>query len=171
MNCILASTRFNSTTRDENIAYRREKQYDGCIYGSPVKISSKVPENHKMFVFEMDISPDVKDIIGIGFINNVLDRKVKCAIYDSPKYNKYIYYSKYRIDVKDMTVCEMEFIKKMQYALFKTKSHVQRSIGITQIPVKNILNVSFTNEYVVQRVVEMFTSRRYSDSDSPLFQS
>ena len=171
MTFILSSTRFNSTTRDENIAYRRKKQYDGCIYGSPVKISSKVPENHKMFVFEMDISPDVKDIIGIGFINNVLDRKVKCAIYDIPKYNKYIYYSKYRIDVKDMTVSELEFIKKMQYALFKTKSHVQRSIGITQIPVKNLLNVSFTNEYVVHRVVEMFTSRRYSDSDSLLFQS
>ena len=114
----------------------------------------------------MDISPDVKDIIGIGLIQNILDRKVKCAIYNIPKYNKYIYHSNYRIDVKDMTTCELEFIKKMQYALFKTKSHVQRSIGITQIPVKNLMNVSFTNEYVVQQVVQMFTNRKYPDSDS-----
>ncbi len=160
MTFVLASTRFNSITRDENLAYRRKKEYDGCIYGSPVKISSKVPENRYMFVFEMDISPDVKDIIGIGLIQNILDRKVKCAIYEIPKYNKYIYHSNYRIDVKDMTVGELEFIKKMQYALFKTKSHVQRSIGITQIPVKNLMNVSFTNEYVVQQLVQMFTNRR-----------
>ena len=159
MSIILATTRFNSTTRDENIDYRRKKQYNGCIYGSPVKISSKVPENNNMVVFEMDISPDVKDVIGIGLIKNVLDRKVKCAIYNTPKYNKYIYYSQYRIDAKDMTTNEHEFIKKMQYALFKTKSHVQRSIGITQIPFKNLLNVSFTNEHVVQQVVHMFISR------------
>ena len=159
MSIVLASTRFNNITRDENTNYRRKKEYNGCIYGSPVKISSKIPENNNMIVFEMDISSDVKDVIGIGLIKNVLDRKVKCAIYKTPKYNKYIYYSKYRIDIKDMTTFELEFIKKMQYALFKTKSHVQRSVGITQIPLKNLLNVSFTNEYVVQQVVQMFRTR------------
>ena len=159
MTFILSTTRFNSTTRDENISYRRYKQYDGCIYGSPVKISSKVPENHKIFVFEMDISPNVKDIIGIGLIKNILDRTVKCNIYNIPKYNKYIYYSTFRIDVDEMTQDELIFIKKIQYALFKTKSHVQRSIGITQIPIKNLTNISFTNEYVVNTLVQMFSDR------------
>ena len=79
MTFVLASTRFNSITREENLAYRRKKEYDGCIYGSPVKISSKVPENRYMFVFEMDISPDVKDIIGIGLIQNIF-----CLLYTSP---------------------------------------------------------------------------------------
>ena len=107
----------------------------------------------------MDISPNVKDIIGIGCITNKLDRKIKCSIYNIPKFNRYIYYSNYRIDLNDFTDDEIDFINKIKYALFKTKSHVQRSIGITQIPIKNLNNVSFTHEYVVQRLLQMFKNR------------
>lgn len=155
----LTCTRFNATTRIENSSYRREKDYDGCIYGTPVQISSKIPHNHNLFVFEMDVSPHVKKIIGIGFIKNVLDRKTKCSIYNIPKFNRYIYFSNYRIDVKDMTTNELEFIEKIQYSLFKTKSHVQRSIGITQIPIKNLNNVSLTENYVATRALQMFKDR------------
>jgi len=159
MNFVLTCTRFNTTTRNENYLYRRKKQYNGCIYGTPVKISSKINENQNLFVFEMDISNGVKDIIGIGFIKNILDRRIKCSIYNIPKFNKYIYFSKYRIDITDMTDCELDFITKIKYALFKTKAHVQRSIGITQIPIKNLNNVSFTNEFVIQTVLQMFKNR------------
>jgi len=58
-----------------------------------------------------------------------------------------------------MTTNELEFIEKVQYSLFKTKSHVQRSIGITQIPIKNLNNVSLTETYVETRVLQMFKDR------------
>lgn len=161
MDSFLTCTRFNQVTRIENHEYRRKKNYDGCIYGTPTKISSKIPLNSNLFVFEMDISPGVKDIIGIGFIKNILDRKINCSIYNIPKFNKYIYFSNCRIDVKDFTTFELEFIKNIQFALFKTKSHVQRSVGITQIPIKNLNNVSLNHKHVTQVVSQMFLSRGY----------
>ncbi len=158
-NITLATTRFNEITRRENENYRRKKCYSGCIYGSPVKISNKIPESNILYVFEMDISPNIKNIIGIGMIENKLERNIHCLIYEKPIYNKYIYYSKQRIDIDDMSSEELEFMEKIRYALFKTKAHLQRSIGITQIPEKNLKSISLTQSKVVNTISEMFNKR------------
>tara|TARA_Y100000389_G_scaffold126881_1_gene124233 strand:- start:1462 stop:1821 length:360 start_codon:yes stop_codon:yes gene_type:complete len=115
-----------------------------------------------MFVFEMDISVDTKDIIGIGLVANVLDRNISCNIYSTPKFNKYIYFSAYHLSRADMTDSDADLMQKMRYALFRTKSHVQRSIGITKVPTKNISRLQLKNDDITEQILEMFY-RKYSD--------
>ena len=161
-NIVLSATRFNRYTRDENMRYKTTKGFSGCIYGVPVKIANSIQHNTWMFVFEMDISVDTKDIIGIGLLANVLDRNISCNIYSTPKFNKYIYFSSYHLSRGDMTEDDEDLMSKMRHALFKTKSHVQRSIGITKVPAKNISRLQLKLEDITEQILEMFY-RKYSD--------
>jgi hypothetical protein len=162
---ILAATRFNEETMRENTIYKREKNYDGCIYGTPVKISTTILEKTKMFVFEMDIT-SAKRIAGIGMIINKTNGNLNCDIYSNKRYNKYIYYSKYRVNIDEISDDKKELIKKIENVIFKTKAHIQRSIGITRIPEKNIKNIEMIDikecekyEKIVEDTKEIFTNK------------
>lgn len=154
----LAATRFNEETKIQNIRYKHNKHFTGSLYPVPVKISPTITENAPIYVFEMDLSLNSKSITGIGFIINNLQRKISCNVYSVPKYNKYLYFSKYRIDISDLTNEQLLFIHKIQYVLFKTKRHIQRSIGITRVPIKNLQLIdSFQNkstEFILNAIDE-----------------
>ena len=169
MDKTLAVTRFNQETFSENYEYRRKKEFSGCIYGVPVKISEKIGSDNIIIVIEMDITKGVKNICGIGLVKNNLNRKINCKIYSNNRYNKYTYYSKYRIDASEFNENELTILNKVSDILFKTKGHVQRGNGITQIPTKNIkrldFDVSLSNkEYIENFIMAMFTNR-LSDLD------
>ena len=144
----LMATRFNEITRLENSRYRANKFHTGCIYGVPRKISDSIPHQSPLLVVEMDISIDSKKIIGIGFITNKMDPRVHCKIYSTPKFNRYVYFSDYRVDFHDMNDDEKFLMGQLSLVLFKTKNNIQRSIGITKIPHKNL---SFLSNSIQKR--------------------
>ena len=160
---VLTVTRFTDKTFTENLEYRRSKQHDGCIYGVPVKISPNITDNATLLVVEMNLT--AKCISGIGVIQNKLDRNITCHIYDNKRYNKYIYYSKYRIDANDMDETELSFLSLVSDKLFKTKAHVQRGNGITRIPLQNVNAIQFQEQtasnydHIVTKVTNMFETR------------
>tara|TARA_Y100000816_G_C26102666_1_gene584850 strand:+ start:1448 stop:1975 length:528 start_codon:yes stop_codon:yes gene_type:complete len=160
-NAILCATRFNDITYNENIKYKNLKKFCGCIYGTPVKISNKIQDNNILFIIEMNISKCGKNILGIGLINNTLNKNISCNIYKNKKYNKYIYYSNYRIDRNELSDNELFLIKQLELVLFKGKSHIQRSIGITKIPLKNIQNLTniYSKKIIMHNIlIEQLTS-------------
>ena len=72
----LASTRFNSSTRIENVQFKeKSKEKDkSVIYGVSIKINERYPLNTLFFVAEMN--NDTNQIYGISLIRNsiVIDK-------------------------------------------------------------------------------------------------
>ena len=126
----LAITRFDEITILENKRWRESRQYDGCIYGSSVKIKESISPEAIIIVFEMNNSNNI--IEGIGIIkNNICSKKYK--IYNDNNYNRYIYKSKFRLDKKNFDANTNNIINNLENILFKGKTHLKRGQGINII--------------------------------------
>lgn len=133
---MIASTRFNNETWRENSEYRNKKNYTGCIYGSPIKITSIIQENTILYVIEMNNS--LNRIEGIGLIKNIVYCDNYYKIYSDGNYNRFIYKSKYRIDRSYLELHHSHMLHLFELILFKGKTHLKRGFGITRIPEKLI---------------------------------
>lgn len=162
---VLTVARFSDATYMENVEYRRKKHYDGCIYGVPRKISPNIKDLAILFVIEMNLT--TKTISGIGLITNKLQRNINCRIYTNNRFNKYIYFSEFRIDAQDMNAFELGFLSLVGDKLFKTKSHIQRGVGITRIPLQNIQAMELSKpthldsnyDHIIAYIINMFKQR------------
>jgi hypothetical protein len=50
----LLTTRFNNSTWNENVQYRKKHPKIGCIYCSPSPVSQAIPLESVMFILEMN---------------------------------------------------------------------------------------------------------------------
>lgn len=125
---LLAVTHFNNLTYSENTRWRKNKNYEGCIYNCPVYIKKSIPISSKMYVIEMN--NETNTIIGIGLIiNRVITKRHK--IYSDNNYNRYTYRGKKRID---SNLLDEVTLNSLEERLFKGKRHLKRSQGIAQVP-------------------------------------
>ena len=62
----ICCTRFNEDTWSQNERWRRQNNYIGSIYNSPVKIREIIPLLSIIYVIEMN--NDINKIMGIGII-------------------------------------------------------------------------------------------------------
>lgn len=123
----LAVTRFDNITFSENKKWRESRQYDGCIYGSSVKIKESISPDVILIIFEMNNTMDI--IEGIGIIKNNIVHK-KYNIYHDKNYNRYIYKSNFRIDKISFDENMKNNITKLEKLLFTGKTHMKRGHGI-----------------------------------------
>ena len=63
-------TRFDNKTYNENKIWKEKNNYEGCIYGTPVKISENILPEKTIMVLEMNNSEN--KLKGIGIIKNKL---------------------------------------------------------------------------------------------------
>ena len=164
LNFNIAITRFTNETFTENKFWRERNFYNGCIYGSPVKISYNIDPDMILFVLEMNNTTN--KIMGIGVIQqmscegykyrmnsensengengvngeNDNNKKIivakKVNIYDDNNYNRFIYASKYRIDIVEDFI-PLSLYRKiliLERMVFYGKSHSKRGQGIQLIP-------------------------------------
>ena len=93
---------------------------------------------------------DKNKIEGIGFVKNTLLTDKYYKIYSDGNYNRYVYKSKYRIDLNDtisnLTEYEKKVIDIFNILLFKGTRNVKRYQGITELPkwIKNNKHMDFT---------------------------
>jgi len=132
----IASTRFNNNTWNENLNYRNKIHHDGCIYGCPQSISTKIPEESLLYIFEMNNS--LNRIEGIGVIKNKIYYDNYYKIYSDGNYNRFVYRSNYRIDREHLEVNYPDILTLFELILFKGKTHLKRGFGITRVPEKLI---------------------------------
>jgi len=132
----IASTRFNNHTWNENANYRNKIQHDGCIYGCPQSISSKIPQDSLLYIFEMNNS--LNRIEGIGLIKNKIYYDHYYKIYSDGNYNRFVYRSSYRINRDYLEMNYPDILSLFESILFKGKSHLKRGFGITRVPEKLI---------------------------------
>lgn len=132
----IGGTRFTTDTYNENLAWRKRKKYEGCIYGVMQPLSETIHTDSFVIVFEM--INDTNSIAGIGIIKNSIDIKRYIPIYDNRNYNNYIYESKYRIDATDFNNEEKIIILIMEILLFTGSTHLKRGQGITTMSISFI---------------------------------
>ena len=92
----IATTRFTNKTWTEKEEWCKKNEWKGCIYGTPRKITDKIPHNSILFVLEMN--NDKNRIESIGLIKNSLYADKYYKIYSDGNYNRYVYKSLYKID-------------------------------------------------------------------------
>jgi len=160
MKCMIAITRFNATTWEENHSWRKKNNWIGAAYGSPVRASSSITENIPLFVLEMHNTEN--KIKGIGLIRNVPLAKGHYKIYSDGNYNRYTYSSKYRIDRTSLIKKEEAIIHILDVLLFTGSRHLKRGQGINALPLW-IVNTKHINFLAFFR--EMF-KHRYKDINS-----
>ena len=147
----LATTRFNTKTWQENCRWREKHQWEGCVYGSPVRISDKYIPNTKMFVLEMH--NDENKIQGIGLIKNKIEIGKYHKIYDEGNYNRYTYKGIHRISRSELTQKQKKIIRILDILVFKGSRHLKRGQGVKVVPewITNNSHIDF-----IQLISEIF---------------
>ena len=129
----IGTTRFTNETYKENKEWREKHNWQGCMYGLNKRIPKSMPNEALIYVLEMN--NDTNKIEGIGLIRNYINYKQKAYIYKKdPNYNRFIYNSKYRIDMKEIK--DENYIKVIEILenfIFYGAGHYKRGQGITTI--------------------------------------
>ena len=128
----LAATRFNTQTWQENATWRELHQHIGCIYGSPSKIKDNIFNGDILFILEMH--NDENKIKGIGIVKKQEMNDKYYRIYSEGNYNRFIYKSPYRLAIDDLEPYDKAIVEMFDTLLFKSKKHIKRSQGITELP-------------------------------------
>ena len=155
-NCYIITTRFNNETLEENKKYREKLEKVKCIYCCPDEISSSIPYETTLFVFEMN--NDHNKIVGIGKIKNV-PKIQKYKVYNDNNYNRFQYIGKERVCRSDMDDEEEELMLLFDKWCFTGMGHLKRGQGIKRFPLDKLYFYSrFTN---IHKCVEnMFRKRK-----------
>ena len=127
----LVTTRFNNTTWNENIEYRKKHPVLGCVYATPDINSARIAPESILFVLEMN--NDMNRIMGIGMVRNHAFVK-KHRVYSNDNYNRYAYVGKNRIDRDDMTEEEDTMMRAFDALCFTGARHMKRLQGIKAFP-------------------------------------
>lgn len=154
MNIEIASTRFSDDSLNQNQLYKSKNKISGVIYGSPLKIRDKYPENTILFVIEMNT--DTNKINGIGIIRNKINFQIKKNIYSNFNWNRFIYTGNYWISRENLMENEKDLLEKLEICLFKGKSHLKRLSGITIITKKNYERWEIDSNEFKRRIKNLF---------------
>lgn len=151
----IVTSRFNNSTWKENKEYRESNKRIGCIYCSPVTITSEIPQDMILFVLEMN--NDNNKILGIGLVRNhpIMN---KYNVYKNGNYNRYTYVGKTRIDRNEMTNEEEIVIKALEILCFKGSQNLKRGHGINLFPI-NLLYNCLKKIDIVDFINKMFKGR------------
>lgn len=133
VNIDITTTRFSEYTFKENKSWRDRNGISGCIYGTPVVMSSKIKDGEATFVIEMN--NDRNKIEGIGLVINRHAREHYANIHSNRNLSRYVYQGQYRLDA-GLVTCEYhkKVLWVLEMLLFKGSGHSKRSIGITRLP-------------------------------------
>jgi len=151
----IVTTRFNTSTWDENVEYRKKFPTLGCIYPTPEINSNRIVQESIMFVLEMN--NDSNKIMGIGMVRNHALIK-KHRVYSNENYNRYAYVGKQRIDRADMTEEEDTIMRAFDALCFTGARHMKRLQGIKSFPTDMLYKCKSIVD-LVNFVRNMFKSR------------
>jgi hypothetical protein len=149
----IACTRFNNTTYDENMCYRK-KHNEPTIYGSTLKIRDIYSLGALIFIVEMN--NEKNKIEGIGLIKNLLVCDKRHKIYDNNEYNRYIYRGKYWLSREQINEFNPVILEILDTILFKGKSHLKCRIGITIITEKLFTHWIYELKDLKNKIKDLF---------------
>ena len=122
---------FNNKTFQENEIWRKDRSYEGCVYGLDKRIEN-IPYEERIFIIEMN--NDTDEITGIGQIYNIFREDNRSRIYSNQNYNRIVYKGKKRIIRKELLIINKDIINYLERILFKGSRHFKRGSGVVRIP-------------------------------------
>jgi hypothetical protein len=134
-----------------------------CIYCSPVKMSVKIPIDSVVYVIEMNNT--YNKIEGIGLVRNH-PYNGKFRVYENMNYNRYNFIGKTRIDRKEMTEKEEEFMQRLDALCFKGRSHLKRNKGLYLFPPFKIFECRHEIDFI-ESIVNIFKTRMCKEPVAP----
>ena len=131
---MIAVTRFDNTTYRENRDWSNKNGYQGCIYGTPMRVSEKINPDDELYILEMNNSTN--KIMGIGYIIPGRNTIKRAKIYRDNNYNRFIYNSSRRIDLEEdyVPVRLIRMLIILENLLFYGSRHCKRGQGIQLLP-------------------------------------
>ena len=153
----LVSNRFTDETWCENQEYKNRLLLEGCIYGSPQRLSPRIEVNSLLYVVEMNNSTN--RILGIGIIRNTIQYDKYYQIYQTGNYNRYVFKGKYHLDRDELP---QNILDIFDYILFKEKTHMKRGAGMTVIPEK-LFRHPKVGEVDVRKEIKAAFMKKYTD--------
>jgi hypothetical protein len=150
----LVSNRFTDATWRANEEYRKKNGIEGCIYGSPQRLCTRIDMNSLMYVIEMNNSQN--KIIGIGIIRNKIQTDKYYSIYETGNYNRYIFKGNYHLNREELP---KQLIDGLEHILFKNKTHMKRGSGMTIVPEKLLRNEKFGEMDVKEEIRKVFLAK------------
>lgn len=127
----IMTSRFNTSTWNENKSFISNKKNLGCTYCTPTRVSKDIPMDAVMFILEMN--NDTNKIMGIGMVIN-RPKYRKYRVYRNHNYNRYMFAGKHRIDRSSMDETEERVMKALDIICFKGNHHMKRGHGILSFP-------------------------------------
>ena len=132
MRHFIMTSRFNTSTLEENAAFRAVQPKIGCIYCSPSPVTIHIPNESIMFILEMN--NDTNEIAGVGMVMNK-PKINKYSVYENGNYNRYSFVGNCRIDRTEMTEDENMIMRVFDILCFTGNRHMKRGQGLTMFPV------------------------------------
>jgi hypothetical protein len=153
---MIVTSRFTTSTMEENNAFRKRNPKAGCIYCSPFPITEKFTD---MVLFVLEMNNTTNRIDGIGMIRNkAVVNKYK--VYEHGSYNRYTYIGKYRISREEVTEEEEQIMQVFDTLCFKGYTNMKRGKGITAFSAE-ILYKCVKHMDLVEYIRKMFNARMY----------
>ena len=151
----ILTSRFTTTTWNENELYRKTHNNVGCIYCSPDPISKSILTDSNLFILEMN--NDTNKIIGIGLIRNH-NVNGKLNVYSKGNYNRYAFIGRNRIDRTEMTEEEDLVMQIFDILCFRGNTHMKRGQGLKSFPTELLYTLSKKLD-LIKYIGNMFKSR------------
>jgi len=134
MPSLIATTRFNNQTFQENKLWRETNLPNGCIYKVPIQIASTIPQGIFPYILEMNNSTN--QIEGIGLMTKQLRYDYPTPIYEDRNYNRYTYVGTRRVNRPELVEKNALLIEELETTLFRGKGNMKRGQSITRLPRK-----------------------------------
>ena len=128
----IGTARFNNSTYQENIDWKKRKKWVGCGYGFDKIITTTINQGDYLFIIEMNNS--INKVMGIGLIRNIYIPKNRSGIYKSQCWNQFVYKSKYHISREQILLKKEKnklFLLFLERILFYGNKHFKRGQGCT----------------------------------------
>ena len=128
----IGTARFNNSTYQENIDWKKRKHWVGCCYGFDKKIATTINQGDYIFIIEMNNSNN--KIMGIGLIRNIYIPKNRSRVYKSLCWNNFVYKSKYHISREQILLKKEKnkwVLLFLERILFYGNKHFKRGQGCT----------------------------------------
>jgi hypothetical protein len=159
---LIASTRFNNETLEQNQKYKDENGITGFIYCQRIRIKEQVPLNSLLYLVEMNNSTN--QILGIALIKNAIATDKYYRVYSSSDFNRYIYKADHRFSRDELVVLNIDLVLALEQICFKGKTHLKRIPGISIISDKLLSLPVCKNINFKRELRAMFLQKYYGDT-------
>lgn len=151
-------TRFTDDTYNENMLWKKTKNYNGCVYGFDREISlSNFDYMKEIYTIDIRCTKNTKlsppHIYGIGKIRFLTKPEWRSRIYSNEEYNRFVYKGD-SYKTKEELIINMEnkeTIELLEKMLCTGARHFKRGDGLTKLTYERMMSYNPNAKPIPQR--------------------